>query len=85
MEAVGRLAGGIAHDFNNLLTVILGHAELLASDGTLSAASPQCVDQIRNATTSAATVTRQLLMLSRKGIKARRHRRQPHRLGNVEK
>ena len=67
MEAVGRLAGGIAHDFNNLLTVVIGNAELLASDATLSAPSAQCVEQIRGATASAATVTRQLLMFSRKG------------------
>jgi two-component system, cell cycle sensor histidine kinase and response regulator CckA len=67
MDAVGRLAGGIAHDFNNLLTVILGNAELLASDPSLAPSGQQCVDQIRNATTSAATVTRQLLMFSRKG------------------
>ncbi len=67
MEAVGRLAGGIAHDFNNLLTVVIGNAELLASDATLSASSAQCVEQIRGATASAATVTRQLLMFSRKG------------------
>jgi PAS domain S-box-containing protein len=68
MEAVGRLAGGIAHDFNNLLTVILGNAELLSNDSTLSQTGAQCVDQIRTATTSAATVTRQLLMFSRKGM-----------------
>ena len=67
MEAVGRLAGGIAHDFNNLLTVIMGNAELLGADTTLSTTAAQCVDQIRNATTSAASVTRQLLLFSRKG------------------
>ena len=68
MEAVGRLAGGIAHDFNNLLTVIMGNTEILAADPTLSGAGAQCVDQIRSATTSAATVTRQLLMFSRKSV-----------------
>jgi two-component system cell cycle sensor histidine kinase/response regulator CckA len=67
MEAVGRLAGGIAHDFNNLLTVIMGNAELLGADATLSTTAAQCVDQIRSATTSAASVTRQLLLFSRKG------------------
>jgi PAS domain S-box-containing protein len=68
MEAVGRLAGGIAHDFNNLLTVIMGNTEILAADTTLSGAGALCVDQIRKATTSAATVTRQLLMFSRKSV-----------------
>jgi two-component system cell cycle sensor histidine kinase/response regulator CckA len=36
MEAVGSLAGGIAHDFNNLLAGIVGTAELLDVDDSLS-------------------------------------------------
>ncbi len=32
LKLLGRLAGGIAHDFNNLLTVVIGHADLLASE-----------------------------------------------------
>jgi len=68
MEAVGRLAGGIAHDFNNLLTAILGYCEM-----TLEALGPDHpsfadVEQIRNAGTSAARLTRQLLAFSRKQI-----------------
>jgi two-component system, cell cycle sensor histidine kinase and response regulator CckA len=68
MEAVGRLAGGIAHDFNNLLTVIVGNTELLATETELSAAAADCVEQIRSAATTAASVTRQLLLFSRKGL-----------------
>ena len=68
MEAVGRLAGGIAHDFNNLLTV--DHRQRRTACQRCRRCrrrARQCVDQIRGATASAATVTRQLLMFSRKG------------------
>ena len=68
MESVGRLAGGIAHDFNNLLTVINGTAELAALD--LPDESPLQIDllQIRQAGDRAASLTRQLLALSRQQI-----------------
>lgn len=36
LEAVGRLSGGIAHEFNNLLAIILGNAEMLMDDLTVS-------------------------------------------------
>jgi hemerythrin-like metal-binding protein/PAS domain S-box-containing protein len=32
MEALGKLTGGIAHDYNNMLGVIMGYAEMLASN-----------------------------------------------------
>jgi two-component system cell cycle sensor histidine kinase/response regulator CckA len=70
MEAVGRLAGGVAHDFNNLLTVILGNTEILAQERVLSPDGVHCLDEIRNATESAAAVTRQLLVLTRKSAAA---------------
>jgi two-component system, cell cycle sensor histidine kinase and response regulator CckA len=68
MESIGRLAGGIAHDFNNLLTVINGTAELAALD--LPRDSPLRTDllQIRQAGERAASLTRQLLALSRQQI-----------------
>src|SRR6185436_2846166 len=66
MEAVGRLAGGVAHDFNNILTVIMTSAELAA--GELEMESPLRLDlqQILAAAHSAASLTRQLLIFSRK-------------------
>jgi PAS domain S-box-containing protein len=66
MEAIGRLAGGVAHDFNNLLTPITGYAQLAIS--TLSASDPLRNDlqEIQKASERAATLTRQLLVFSRR-------------------
>ena len=68
MEAVGQLAGGIAHDFNNLLTIISAHAELALL--TLPAELPMAEDiqEIKRASTRAASLTRQLLAFSRKQV-----------------
>jgi two-component system, cell cycle sensor histidine kinase and response regulator CckA len=65
MEALGRLTGAIAHDFNNLLTVILGYTEaLLDSEVTLPVRAE--LREIRRASSSAASLTRQLLVFSRR-------------------
>ncbi len=62
MEAIGRLAGGVAHDFNNLLQVMMGSAELGASD--ISSAG-KSFNQILQAGKKAMFLTRQLLSFSR--------------------
>jgi PAS domain S-box-containing protein len=68
MESLGRLAGGIAHDFNNLLTIINGTADLALL--RLSAAGERDDDWrgVRDAGERAATLTRQLLAISRKQV-----------------
>jgi CheY-like chemotaxis protein len=68
MEAVGQLAGGIAHDFNNLLTAIIGNAEFLRDD--LPVGDPRQADlqEILDASSGAAGLTRQLLAFSRKQV-----------------
>jgi PAS domain S-box-containing protein len=68
MQAVGQLAGGIAHDFNNLLVVISGYADLIAEALGPAHSSRRDLDEIRSATRSAATLTRQLLAFSRRQI-----------------
>ncbi len=68
MEAVGRLAGGIAHDFNNLLTTIAGSAQLAAMELPPDGEAAQYLKDIREATGSAAALTRQLLAFSRRQI-----------------
>jgi PAS domain S-box-containing protein len=72
-EALGLLAGGIAHDFNNLLSVMLNYAnfakEALESDSPDRSKSALAdLDQVLQATRSAALVTRQLLTFSRREV-----------------
>ena len=70
MEAVGRLAGGIAHDFNNILAVILSYGEMLRADLEPSAPTRGDLDEIVDAANRGATLTRQLLMFSRRQVLA---------------
>ena len=68
MQVVGQLAGGVAHDFNNLLTVIRGYSELvfdaLPEDDPLR----QKISEVGKAAAHAASLTRQLLLFSRRHI-----------------
>jgi signal transduction histidine kinase len=75
VEAIGRLAGGVAHDFNNLLTVIITYAELARE--SLDPESPERtnVASVIDAAQRAASITRQLLALSR---------RQPQRRESID-
>ena len=68
MEAVGRLAGGIAHDFNNLLTVIGGYTETALAELPNDAPTAALLREVRRAAESAASLTRRLLMFSRRQI-----------------
>src|SRR5688572_21295471 len=67
MEALGQLAGGIAHDFNNLLTVIVGHTDMLLLDRS-DGPGRHDLEQIRQASERAASMTRQLLVFSRQSV-----------------
>jgi two-component system cell cycle sensor histidine kinase/response regulator CckA len=68
MESIGRLAGGIAHDFNNLLTAILGYTELLLSERPADDPDRSALEEIRKAGQRAASLTQQLLAISRKQV-----------------
>jgi two-component system cell cycle sensor histidine kinase/response regulator CckA len=65
MEAIGELAGGVAHDFNNLLAVILGCADIVLDALPAEHPAAKKIETIRQAGSSAADLTRQLLAFSR--------------------
>jgi signal transduction histidine kinase/CheY-like chemotaxis protein len=66
IEALGRMAGGVAHDFNNMLASIVFNLE--AAQAALGADSPAqpYLTQVQLAAEKATSVTRQLLLYSRK-------------------
>lgn len=66
MEAVGRLAGAIAHDFNNVLTVIMGNIDLLLMGLEDYGELRNGAEEIKQAVDLATSITRQLLIFSRK-------------------
>ncbi|HEX5740195.1 MAG TPA: response regulator [Pilimelia sp.] len=66
LESLGQLAGGIAHDFNNLLAIITGYCEMI--DDVMAGDHParEDLDGIRTAARRGASLTRQLLIFSRR-------------------
>jgi signal transduction histidine kinase len=67
LENVAKLAGGVAHDFNNLLAVILNYAATLRRELT----DPRhlgYVNELHDSANQAARLTRQLLLVGRRGI-----------------
>gem|GEM_PF-2347957 len=65
MEALGTLAGGMAHDFNNILTALRGILELNLAEPPSDEAWRQDVRDMLDACTQGATLTEQMLALSR--------------------
>jgi len=68
MESIGQLAAGVAHDFNNMLTVIQGHSGMVMANTDLAPALLDSAQAIYFAAERAATLTRQLLLFSRKNV-----------------
>ena len=66
MEAFGQLAGGVAHDFNNMLAVIQGNTELVMASGQTSTETTEYLRDMMSALARAASLTRQLLIFSRR-------------------
>ena len=65
MEAIGQLTGGVAHDFNNILMVASSGLDLM--DRTTDPARRQMLkDGIRQAVDRGASLTSQLLAISRR-------------------
>ncbi len=61
LESLGAIAGGIAHDFNNLLVGVIGNADLLRQEATLSEAGYLYVDGILRSAETAADLSHKML------------------------
>jgi signal transduction histidine kinase len=68
MEAIGQLAGGVAHDFNNILGATMLHLHLLLETPGPSAETKSSLRELETETRRAATLTRQLLLFSRREV-----------------
>ncbi|MCL5096743.1 MAG: response regulator [Candidatus Omnitrophica bacterium] len=68
MEAIGQLAGGVAHDFNNILTAFMMQLSLLQRNRDLSPAMGESLRDLEAGAKQAASLTRQLLMFSRRSV-----------------
>ncbi len=66
MQAIGLLAGGIAHDFNNILQAATLELALLLSTRDVPAKASHHALEVRLALDRAASLTRQLLVFSRR-------------------
>jgi two-component system, cell cycle sensor histidine kinase and response regulator CckA len=73
MEVVGQLAGGVAHDFNNLLAAMVLNLASLHGERDLSPRAEQVVRDLDLLAKRAATLTRQLLVFSRRQAISVRH------------
>jgi PAS domain S-box-containing protein len=66
MEAVGQLASGIAHDFNNILQAVILQLGVVGGLRDLPRAAAEHVRDIHAALDRAASLTRQLMVFSRR-------------------
>jgi signal transduction histidine kinase/ActR/RegA family two-component response regulator len=85
MESIGQLAAGVAHDFNNILTIIQGHSSALLSKENLPKDISGPLQAVYFAAERAASLTRQLLMFSRKNTMQLRHLDLIEVVGNMNK
>ncbi len=68
LEAIGQLAGGVAHDFNNILAAILMQLGLIQMSPLLDPEINDAVCELEKGAQRAASLTRQLLMFSRRSV-----------------
>jgi len=68
LESIGKFSGGIAHNFNNILTAITGYIDLIevGIEEDKNFKYNKEIQEIKTATGSAASLTPQLLTVSRR-------------------
>jgi two-component system, cell cycle sensor histidine kinase and response regulator CckA len=65
---VGRAAVGIAHDFANVLTAVIGRADLVLEDSTISPVVRADIEELRAAADRAVWLARDLVKLGRQDV-----------------
>ena len=68
LDSVGQLAGGVAHDFNNILALMMMHLGSLQEKATHDRETRQSLTELMDGAKRAASLTRQLLMFSRRSF-----------------
>ncbi|MFA5138476.1 MAG: ATP-binding protein [Elusimicrobiota bacterium] len=68
MEALSHLSSGLAHDFNNILTMVIGFNSLVLDGLKPNDTLRSYVKEIDRSAWLASSVTRQMLLLSRKEV-----------------
>ena len=71
MEAIGLLAGGVAHDLNNILSGVTTYPESLLYDMSPEDPCYEHLTMIKASGDKAAAIVRDLLTLSRRGVKSK--------------
>jgi len=66
LTAIGHLVSSVAHDLNNLITVILAHSDFLKTSAALTREMAESVAVIHGTAQRGSSLTRQLLMFTRK-------------------
>ncbi len=67
-EAIGQLAGGVAHDFNNILAAMMMNIGFMEQNPKLDETTQESLKELLAEAERAASLTRQLLMFSRKSV-----------------
>ncbi len=68
LEGIGQLAGGVAHDFNNILAAVMMQLNLLQMHPSLDREARDGLREMEEEARRAASLTRQLLMFSRRAV-----------------
>ncbi len=68
MDSIGQLAGGVAHDFNNILAAIMMNLGLVEQRPNLEEEIQEVIKELELEAARAASLTRQLLMFSRRSL-----------------
>jgi PAS domain S-box-containing protein len=68
LEGIGQLAGGVAHDFNNILAVMMIRLGFLQKNKSLDQESLETVLDLMMDAKRSASMTKQLLLFSRRSV-----------------